>query len=309
MSHISSDTSNKVLGLDAGGTQVRWALADTQGRMLSEGVAGGLSGLNLVGTDGRAGITATLHEIAAATGPVRAIVAGITGFDDTQQGAMLQFFGNAFGITPAGVHLMGDLELVCRAAFAPGEGYVVYAGTGSVAAFIDADGELHRAGGRGVIIDDAGSGHWIAREALRRIWRAEDLTPGVWQQSPLARHVFERMGGHTWAQTKTWVYGASRGELGTLALAVAAAAKEDPAALHILQAAGVELAHLALALRKRLGTRPVALAGRAFDLHPAVEHSLRAVLPPATPIRRAGSAFHHAAARLAATHALTRTPA
>jgi hypothetical protein len=69
------------------------------------------------------------------------------------------------------------MEIAYRASFAPGEGYLVYAGTGSIGAFIDADGQFHRAGGRGVVLDDGGGGFWIAREALRHIWRLEDERP------------------------------------------------------------------------------------------------------------------------------------
>ena len=200
---------------------------------------------------------------------------------------------------------MTDLELACHAAFAPGAGYVVVAGTGSIAAFIDEEGVLQRAGGRGALIDDAGGGHWIAREALRQIWRAEDAAPGAWQHSALARRVFERIGGSEWRQTRQWVYGAaaSRGELGTLALAVAAAADEDPAALAILQAAGIELSRLARALLQRHGARPLALAGRVFELHPTIQTHLQQALPAGTPMHRLLQPAHLEAAQMAA-----RTP-
>ena len=121
----------------------------------------------------------------------------------------------------------------------------------------------------------------------------------------MARHVFAQVGGSDWADTRAWVYGATRGELGTLALAVAAAADEDPAALGILQAAGAELARLGAALVRRHGLRPLALAGRVFDLHPAVEQALRAALPEGCTAHRLTTPAHHAAA-LRAAGATTR---
>jgi hypothetical protein len=151
--------------------------------------------------------------------------------------------------------VVNDIELTCHAA---GDAYVVYAGTGSIAAFLDATGTLQRAGGRGGIIDDAGSGHWLARQALCQVWRAEDDEPGAWQRSPLAQRLFARIGGSEWAQTRAWVYGASRGELGTLALAVAEAAQApepDPVALALLHQAGAEIARLGMALMHRHGPR------------------------------------------------------
>ncbi len=289
------------LGRDAGGTQTRWALAAADGALRAQGLAAGLSGLQLDTDAGRLHIAATLADIAQACGPVRAVVAGVTGFDTAQLPAFCALAASAFGVPQTAVQALSDIELACHAAFAPGEGYVVYAGTGSVAAFIDAQRALHRVGGRGVVIDDAGGGHWIARQALCRIWRAEDERPGAWQDSPLARRVFAHVGGSDWAATRRWAYGASRGELGALALAVAAAAADDPAALALLHEAGSELARLAAALTRRFGMRPLALAGRVFELHPAIEQRLCAALPPDTELRRSLLPAHHAAARLAAT--------
>jgi glucosamine kinase len=292
------------LGLDAGGTQTRWALADPAGTLLAQGTAAAISGLQLDNAEGRAAMASTLQQIAVATGPVRAVLAGVTGFDATQQPQMCAMLAAALRLDPRSaqaVRAMNDIELACHAAFAPGAGYVVYAGTGTVAAFVDEHGELHRAGGRGALIDDAGGGHWIAREALRRIWRAEDHAPGAWAQSLLARKVFGHIGGSDWARSRHWAYNASRGELGLLALAVAeAAAEHDADALALLHDAGAELARLALALLQRLGPRPLALAGRVFQLHPAIEASLRSALPADCVVTRSNEVPHLAAARLAA---------
>lgn len=294
------------LGLDAGGTQTRWALAAADGTLLGEGRVAAVSGLQLDHAAGREAVAAALRELAAAVAPrggAGRLVAGVTGLEAAQAPLFGELASAALGLLPAAVRTMTDIELAYHAAFEPGAGVVLYAGTGSIAAHVDRHGAMHRAGGRGAVVDDAGGGHWIARRALRHIWRAEDAVPGSWQLSPLARRVFEHIGGADWAQTRQWVYsgpGASRGEMGRLALAVAAAAGEDATALALLQAAGSELARLARAMRQRLGVLPLALAGRVFDLHPAIEHSLRLALPADTPAWRLTLPAHHAAARLAA---------
>lgn len=286
------------LGIDAGGTHTRWALADTRGALLREGEVAPFSGLQLADETGRAQVLQVLRAVAAACGPVQAVAGGITGFDDTQAPLLQGLATQAFGAVP--LLLCNDIELLCRAHGAPGHGIVLIAGTGSVAAGLDAAGTLQRAGGRGLLIDDAGGGAWIAREALQQVWRAEDVAPGAWEQSPLARALFEAMGGTTWAQTRHHVYGATRGELGTLALAVARAAHAgDAAALAILQRAGQELARLLRALAQRLGAQPVVLAGRVFALHPAVLQALQQALPGMA-MRFVEEPAHHAAARLAA---------
>jgi glucosamine kinase len=293
-------TQRHALGLDAGGTHTRWAVAGADGAITAQGLAPALSGLQLGSADGRAAAEATLQAVGDAAGPVRAVVAGMTGFDASQAPVMAAMAASVLGISPKAVRAMNDIELTCHAA---GDAYVVYAGTGSIAAFLDATGTLQRAGGRGGIIDDAGSGHWLARQALCQVWRAEDDEPGAWQRSPLAQRLFARIGGSEWAQTRAWVYGASRGELGTLALAVAEAAQApepDPVALALLHQAGAEIARLGMALMHRHGPRPLVMAGRVFTLHPAVEAGLRAALPPGTDLHPLPQPAHHTAAQMAA---------
>ena len=304
---LRSSPSPSGLGLDAGGTQTRWAVANADGDVRAQGSVAPISGLQLDAAGGRAAIGSALAEIAARAGSVGAVTAGLTGFDAMQSPQLCSLLSAAFDLPTAAVQAMSDIEMACRAAFAPGAGYVVYAGTGSIAAFIDENGQLQRAGGRGVVIDDAGGGHWIAREALRLIWRAEDERPGTSVESTLARMVFAQIGGSEWSDTRRWAYGATRGELGSLALAVAAAADADPQALAILRSAGEELARLARALIGRHGLRPIALTGRVFDLHPAIDNALRAALPDGTSVQLQGVPAHHAAARLAALNHLNRT--
>lgn len=287
------------LGIDAGGSGTRFVLKAADGAVLAEGTAPALSGTQLFEAAGEAAADVVLGGIARALPELpQALVAGLTGYDRALAPQMLPRLMQIFGTTEACTQAMSDIELLCHAAFA-GDGIVVYAGTGAVAALVDAMGHVHRVGGRGPLIDDAGGGHWIAREALRLVWRAEDEEPGVWQRSPLAHALFEHVGGNDWAQTRQWVYGASRGELGALATVVAASAGKDAEALALLEQAGRELARLAQALLRRYGRMPVALAGRAFDLHPAIERAFMAALPPGSEVQRMKEAPHEAAARLA----------
>lgn len=288
------------LGLDAGGTATRWALVDAHGELVNEGQAGACSGLQLMDTVGTEAIAGALRAIAAEAGPLAGIAVGMTGLGDAQAPTLRTLLSTTFGVAATQTRAFNDIELLCRATFAPGAGLVLYAGTGAIAALVDAQGTLQRAGGRGHLIDDAGGGHWIAREALKHVWRAEDETPGAWRSSPLARALFERIGGADWVHTRAWVYGAARGEMGTLALAVAEAASQgDATARALLHTAGEELARLARALLQRFGTLPVALAGRVFELHPTIETAVREAMP-GTPLQRLHTPPHHAAARLAA---------
>jgi len=70
--------------------------------------------------------------------------------------------------------VISDIELVQLAALHSGSGIVLIAGTGSIALSVDALGIQRRCGGWGPRIDDAGSGFWIGREALRAVARMLD---------------------------------------------------------------------------------------------------------------------------------------
>ena len=275
------------LGLDAGGTQTRWALALASGQMLAEGAVAPFSGQQVHSPEGRELISQALGEIRQALRDAQlpapaAVWAGVTGYDEQSGGGLRQMLQQTLALPEARIHLYNDVELACRLCFAPGQGYVVYSGTGSIGVFVDASGAMHRAGGRGSLLGDEGSGHWIARQALAQVWRSEDDAPGSMASSALAQALFERIGGPTWDDTRRFIHLSDRGALGTLALAVAQVADADAGARRLLDQAGEELARLARLLITRHGMRPVVVCGRAASLHPVIEVSLRRCLPPGT---------------------------
>jgi N-acetylglucosamine kinase-like BadF-type ATPase len=288
------------LGIDAGGTQTRWALVDSSGEIAREGSVRGFSAVQARGAE-RPSVIATLEELARSVlevGRPERIHAGLTGFGG-EGDALRALIAAPLGLDPSSVTIGSDIETTYLDMFAPGEGYVVYAGTGSVASFVDASGQLHRVGGRGVTVDDAGSGFWIGRAALRSVWRAEEEQPGSSLSSALAAELFELVGGSDWADTRRYVYEGTRGDVGRLALAVARAADRDEAAREILRMSGRELARLARIMTGRFGPRPVAVTGRAAALHPLIMETMRALLPPETALELRPSRGHHAAAHLA----------
>src|SRR5471030_349305 len=317
--NADSDARTQSLGIDAGGTRTRWALADADGAIIAEGSVAGWSATQMADPAGRAAAQAMFSALAAdvlaaglpgagsqaagspPAGAPAQVCAGLTGFGGQADVAALiiEWLSGALCIAPQAVQLRSDIEIAYLDSFAPGEGYLVYAGTGSIAAWIDVDGVFHRAGGRGVLLDDGGGGFWIAREAMRHIWRREDEQPGAWQQSQMARAVFDQVGGSDWSFSRQFMYGQERGAIGRLALAVAASADADPVARAILEQAGQELARIALALVGRYGPRPLVLSGRAAMLHPLIAQAMRAALPPELSLRQKEAQSHHAAARIA----------
>lgn len=309
MNRVGSETTWG-LGLDAGGTATRWQLVDGHGAAHARGEVAGWSASQL-GTLQQPVLDAALLELAAALRdlprPTR-LYAGLTGCDGRAAdppGPLHERLAQALGLDASAVILVSDIELACRALFPPGRGILVLAGTGSIAAHLRADGSLERAGGRGSLLDDGGSGYWIAREALRGVWRREDAQPGAWQSSRLAQALFARIGGDSWARTREFVASAPRGEFGALATSVAEAARSgDADAQVLLHRAGTELARIVLALTARCGPQPVALAGRVPLLDERIVIALSSALAPATALTLAQPDAAHAAALLA----LGRTP-
>lgn len=293
------------LGLDVGGTQTRWAVMAIDESVVAQGSVAGFSAMQLdteVGQSQVSGVLASLAMQVAASGGASGIYAGVTGFgsaQDRRSVALRALLVRHLQIAPEAVRLSSDIELSCLCAFEPGQGYLVYAGTGSIAGFVDERREFHRAGGRGGILDDGGSGYWITLEALRKIWRTEDERPGSWVDSAMAVALFDAIGGSDWALSRELIYGADRGRIGQLAVAVAASADKDPRAGDVLRSAGYELARLGNAMLSRFGTRALALGGRVPLLHPLIELSMRERLPADCDLRQLDLQAHVAAARMA----------
>ena len=314
---MSEKSEDRVgLGVDAGGSSTRWRLLDGTGRVLGEGRAGPVTG-HLFAAEEReetlARVREMLEEVRATVRP-HAVVAGVTGLHPgtEAEATLIKFFSEGLGLPPAQVTVDNDMYVAYRNAFRPGEGVLLYAGTGSVAYHIRGDGTVMRAGGYGYLIDDAGAGFWIGRAGLRRVMRwvdeRVDETGGP-ADRPLARAVYEALGSRHWPDIMGTVYGDGRAGLAALAPAVAGAALEgDEAAVEILRDAGRELARLALALLGRLEDLPVAFAGGVTQLSPhltsSLEEALRAALPPHTRFTVVTTPPVGAAARLAAELAL-----
>lgn len=291
------------LGLDGGGTGARWRLADQQGQVLGEGTLGPLTGHVFDATTrtaAQAAITELLAAVHAAGKPTR-ICAGITGLSTGSETAhlMASWLAGAFRLAPDAVQVVDDMRIAYRSAFEPGEGILVYAGTGSVAFHLAPDGKAERAGGHGYLIDDAGGGYWIGRQALAALVRAQDegRDPGV-----LGQELGHVLGALDWEHVRRHVYGGGRAVVAALVPAVAkAAARDDSVATAILSSAGEELARLARVLVHRLGNeQPVALAGGASRASPLIFSHFRASLPRDAVLRQVTQPPVEVASRLAA---------
>lgn len=273
------------LGVDIGGTASRFVLADANGAIITRGSADGATG-HIFNPVERQKLEAVLTAIKAALPAGTALSAacfGITGLGDKVRDEAAALIGAHLALSANSVRLTDDMELAYRAAFAPGAGHLISAGTGSIGLHVTANGQIIRVGGRGLLIDDGGSGTWIALTALDRLYRLIDETGSTAAAKVLADELFAAIGGTDWDATRAYVYGSDRGRIGALAQAVARAATQgDALALAILTQAGAELARLGHALVRRAGRLPIGYVGGIIDLHPAIRASLLASLPDET---------------------------
>jgi glucosamine kinase len=290
------------LGIDAGGTEVRWVVCDRKGNSVARGEMAPVTG-HLFLAEARAGFEAFAGELGAALADLRVAgaVAGITGLtgDSPEADSVRAILSDALRLDPVRIEVQDDLWIGYRAVFKPGEGHVVYSGTGSVGMHIRADGTVVRVGGRGILIDDAGSAFAMGRAALNLVYRRidRDEPPG-----PLGEALFAAVGDASWNGVRAHVYGGGRTAVALLARTVAEVAEADPAAMAVLREAGRELAVLARALVAREGARDVVMLGRAAGLHPAISLAMAEALP-GVGLRMAMTDAALAAARLACDRA------
>jgi len=271
------------LGVDMGGTATRWVLLGADGAEICAGSGPGATGL-LFDDAARAAFAQALGGVlpalrAAGGTRIAGACMGVTGAG-TGPAPDVAALARACLDIAGRVEVRNDLVLAWHAAFPDGgPGYLVSAGTGSVGVSIDAAGQPTLVGGRGYIIDDGGSGTWIALRALDAVYRRIDAHGAPLGAERLASELFTAMGGADWDATRAFVYGQDRGRIGTLARAVATAADAgDSLAQDILTRAGGEIARLAQALTGRFGPAPVGVVGGVLRLHPLVRAALAAAL-------------------------------
>lgn len=187
-----------------------------------------------------------------------------------------------FGLPLGQVSVENDLDLASRAHLAPGEGILLYAGTGSIAYHVGQGGEVFRAGGRGYRIGDDGGGFSLGRAALR--WVTDGLDRGEVPSCPLADELAVLTGGLDWDTLRAFAYGTpGAAALASLAPAVGRAAdRGDVVAVDLLEDAARSLAELARRVQARVGLLPVTATGGALRVSPLFPTALARHLPGVT---------------------------
>ncbi|WP_405580176.1 N-acetylglucosamine kinase [Streptomyces sp. NBC_01190] len=285
-----------VVGIDAGGTRSRASLeaAAPGGPVLGHGTGGPGNALSVR----RADLTRHLTEAIAAAVPAAArsrVVAAFGGFagaaaglgPERGQGLALSCLADALaanGITGARTDVGGDTEVALAGApGAPGDGLVLIAGTGAIAARLAGRRRTAVTDGHGWLLGDEGSGFWLGGHAVRAALEALDgrgpwtslvarvtahyfpagePVPGVRLPAGPPRREWDFEASHGLAEgIVVRAYGEAPARLALLSpVAVAAAGEGDPVALRLLDRAAELLAATVRSLAPRPG-EPLATTG------------------------------------------------
>ncbi|HYF90910.1 MAG TPA: BadF/BadG/BcrA/BcrD ATPase family protein [Symbiobacteriaceae bacterium] len=280
-----------VIGIDGGGTRTRCLVADVEGRVLGEGLAGPTNYL----VTGRQEALANLEEavraaLAAAGAPLSSVVAACAGLagvarpeDKPWRDCALAF------LAPAKTLVVEDARIALEGALGGVPGVVVISGTGSIAMGLSPSGDLIRAGGWGWLLGDEGSGYAIGRQALNAALAALD---GIGSPTTLGARIIGAWQLERMNQTINRVYQnlpQARVEIaGLVPVVMAAAAEGDAVASAILVRAGRDLGHIAAAVLGRLelpaGTpRRVAVTGGVITGSAAVRGAMVTALSERVP--------------------------
>jgi N-acetylglucosamine kinase-like BadF-type ATPase len=239
------------LGIDAGGSKTRCALAD-ETQVLARASTGTVKLMRVSEEEATARLRRMLDEVVdvagASLGEVRRSCLGLAGIGSA---AVRAWAAKTMADLAGGeLILCGDEEIALEAAFAGGPGILVVAGTGSNAIGRTASGGSFGAGGWGPVLGDEGSGTWIGLEAIRAALRAQDRIGLGGVSTCLLREIERHWGVESLAElvalaNRRGDAGGEAPDFATLAPVVARCAEQgDSLAAGVLERAGEELAGL-----------------------------------------------------------------
>jgi glucosamine kinase len=251
------------LGLDAGGTSTRAALADDE-RILGRAKNGSIKVMRVSPAQAEANLRALLNEVAKSSGvAITSVASTCVGTAGNTISTVTGWIWKTLGPLLRGdLVVCGDVEIALDAAF-PGEaGVLVMAGTGSNTLGRTSKGELITVGGWGPLLADEGSGHWIGLRALRAAIREHDEHGS----SKLLTALAAQWKADTLEQVVEIAHSIPPPDFAALTRTVVeVAAKGDPLAQSVLLGGGRALGEDAsLALRKVLALEPAAPRRVAF---------------------------------------------
>ena len=244
-----------MLGVDGGGSKTRAVVADAEGAVLGEGLAGPSNPLRVGVSEAAEAVRAAADRACAEAGVRRIeLAAAEVGLAGVRRADIRDRMRAALaGLGVKRVEVVTDSDIALYGATEGKPGLVIIAGTGSVCCGVNARGRRACAGGWGPLVGDEGSGSWIARRALQAVAWAAD---GRGRKTSLTEAACEYFNVVSAEDLSTAVYAPNVTNAriaGFGGRVVEAARRRDPAAREIVDGAGRELARAAVAVIRKLG--------------------------------------------------------
>lgn len=238
------------LGIDGGGSTTRCLLGDVAS-LLGRGTSSGCNLLRVGEKRARQALGSAIAQACQMAGVDASEIArtsiGVAGAGRPEIESAVRGFVSE--IVSGEIEVVPDMIIARQAAFADGPGVIVISGTGSIAFGRNAQLRSARAGGWGFAISDEGSGHWIGRSALSRVFRAHDQA----RPTRLAADIAAWWGVERLEQCVLVANASPPPDWAALVPLVQATAESgDEIARAVLEEAGSELARLAGVVVERL---------------------------------------------------------
>ena len=276
--------SERILGVEGGGTKTAWILVERSGDELNIVDQGKLPSSNFrLATPDR--LRAIFSELPKQIDRAGVFLAGCGTAEDRHSLSNL-----CAGIWPGAKILTGsDRDSGLAAGLGYGDGIVVNAGSGSSVTGRRGD-RIENAGGWGHILGDTGGGYFISIRALRLILREYDLHRGEVQ---LTAKILHARSLNNLDELVRWAQTADKMEIATLAPVVfEAAASGDARVMEIIEEGALVLCEYteAVASRLHLLAPKVMLLGGLFHRDSIYTHAFRRRLKKNLPDARVATA-------------------
>lgn len=275
------------IGIDGGGTKTAVTIATLDLQVKHEFVVGAI---NVNGGD-KAAIAQYFAEIFAEIknqcgqlDAVKHLCIGAAGISNPEVADFFkqQLENNAY---TGPYTIVGDQETALYGAQNAMSGIILIAGTGSICFGVNEQGERHRTGGYGHLIDDEGSGYAIGRDLLATLVQAED---GRVTNSIIPKLVYEQLGLSTVQEIIRFVYDkqTTKKDIAKLAPIMSFACEQgDKEALAIADKAANKLFELIVPVAKKLNMEQasIAIAGSVIQKSSWVREALQKKLDSSLP--------------------------
>lgn len=252
------------LGIDAGGTSTRAALADEE-QVIARARSGSIKLMRVSPAQAEQNLRALIAELAASSGiPISQVASTCVGIAGFSVSTVTEWVWKTLQPMLSGkLCVCGDVDIALDAAFPGQAGVLVIAGTGSNTLGRTSTGDLVTVGGWGPLLADEGSGHWIGHQALRAGFRAHD-EQGAPIQLLTALAAYWK--ADTLEQVVEMAHATPPPDFAALTrIVVEVAGQGDPLAQSLLREAGQALGNDAvLALKKLHALEPEAPSHVAF---------------------------------------------